>query len=319
MDRGATTTTEDALPPFDDGAGLRDWAANGSRDATPTPCDVLAPGRQTAPVIFASPHSGRAYPADFIAASRLDGVTLRRSEDAFVDDIFGAAPDQGAPLLRAHFPRAYVDANREAFELDPAMFEDRLPAYVNTTSPRVAAGLGTIPKVVSNGAEIYPGRLRFTDARRRIEACYRPYHAALRGLVERTRERFGGCLLIDCHSMPSAGGPGDGDSGPTCVDMVLGDCYGTACAPAITDLVEGALGAMGYRVARNNPYAGGFTTRHYGAPAKGVHTLQIEINRSCYMDETAIAPTAVLPRLAERIGALIATLARIEPGLLTPA
>ncbi len=151
------------------------------------PCDVQAPAEQTVPLVFSSPHSGRVYPPDFIAASRLDPVRLRRSEDAFIDEIFAAAPAHGAPLLRAHFARAYVDPNREAFELDPAMFADALPDYVNTTSVRVAAGLGTIAKVVTSGEEIYRTSLRFEDARRRIEACYVPYHETLRGLLEATR------------------------------------------------------------------------------------------------------------------------------------
>jgi N-formylglutamate amidohydrolase len=301
------------LPPPDD-AAYREAAA----DLSLTPCDVLAPVEQTAPVVFASPHSGSLYPEDFIAASRLDPLTLRRSEDAFIDDVFGAAPERGAPLLRAHFPRAYVDPNREAFELDPGMFADPLPDYVNSASPRVAAGLGTIAKVVTNGERIYTGPLRFAEAKERIETCYTPYHAALKSLIERTRERFGGCLLVDCHSMPSVGGPMDRDPGAGRVDMVLGDCHGTACSAAVTDLAERALTALGFRVMRNTPYAGGFTTRHYGAPEKGVHALQIEINRACYMNETIIAPTAGLTRLTERIGRLIETLAAIDPKLLAP-
>ena len=179
------------------------------------PWRLLAPAEQTAPVVFASPHSGRDYPPEFIAASRLNVVSLRGSEDAFIDEIFAAAPDFGAPLLCARFPRAYVDANREAFELDPAMFTDPLPDYVNTRSPRIAAGLGTIARVVTDGEDIYHEPLRFEDALGRIEALYRPYHKALQGLLQATQERFGGCLLVDCHSMPSGQlapelGAGDG-------------------------------------------------------------------------------------------------------------
>jgi len=283
------------------------------------PCDVQAPAEQTVPLVFASPHSGRVYPPDFIAASRLDPVRLRRSEDAFVDEIFAAAPAHGAPLLRAHFARAYVDPNREAFELDPAMFADALPDYVNTTSVRVAAGLGTIARVVTSGEEIYRTTLRFEDARRRIEACYVPYHETLRGLLEATRRRFGGCLLIDCHSMPSVGGPMDADAGHSRVDVVLGDCHGTACAPAVTDMVERELKAMRFAVARNDPYAGGFTTRHYGAPKDGVHVLQIEINRARYMDEAAVARGAGLPSVARRITRLIKAMVRVDPKILAAA
>ena len=281
------------------------------------PWRLQAPRPQTAPVVFASPHSGRDYPRAFLAASRLDMLKLRRSEDAFVDEVFAAAPDFGAPLLSARFPRAYVDVNREAYELDPAMFADPLPDYVNTTSPRIAAGLGTIARIVTDGEDIYRGPLWFEDARQRIDAMYRPYHAALRRLVEATRERFGGCLLIDCHSMPS--GVGDGQRDGRRVDVVLGDCHGTACAPAITDIVQRELQAMDFVVARNSPYAGGFTTRHYGRPNTGVHVLQIEINRAIYMDEMRVARGAGLPDLIHRIGRLMRRLVGIDPGVLSPS
>ncbi len=309
-------------PPKDDSLSpaahtFRDW--DREEIAAWKPCDVQAPAEQTAPLVFASPHSGRLYPPDFVAASRLDPIRLRRSEDAFVDEIFAAAPAHGAPLLRAHFARAYVDPNREAFELDPAMFEDALPDYVNTTSVRVAVGLGTIAKVVTSGEEIYRTSLRFEDARRRIEACYVPYHETLRGLLEATRRRFGACLLIDCHSMPSVGGPMDADPGLRRVGVVLGDCHGTACAPAVTDMAERELKAMRFTVTRNDPYAGGFTTRHYGAPKDGVHVLQIEINRAHYMDEATVARGAGLPPLVRRITRLIEAMARIDPQILAAA
>ena len=169
--------------------------------------EILAPPVQTLPLVLASPHSGTSYPPDFLASSRLDAFSLRKSEDSFVDEIFMAAPRLGAPLIRALFPRAFLDANREAFELDPDMFADALPAYVNTRSPRVAAGLGTIAKVVANGEEIYRGKLRFAEALGRVNRFYHPYHAALKRLIDQTRQRFGYCLLLDCHSMPSSGNP----------------------------------------------------------------------------------------------------------------
>jgi len=166
------------------------------------PFDIIEPLAQTAPLVFASPHSGRDYPVSFVAASQLDPVALRRSEDAFVDELYEQAPHLGAPLIRAHFPRAYVDPNREPWELDPKMFCDELPAWVNTTSPRVRAGLGTVAKVVTDGAEIYSGTITFAEAQSRIEHCYKPYHTALGALLQRTRDQFGAYLLIDCHSMP---------------------------------------------------------------------------------------------------------------------
>lgn len=274
--------------------------------------EVIAPERQSVPLVFASPHSGSDYPAEFVAASRLDPVSLRRSEDSFVDELFGAAPAHGAPLIRALFPRAYVDPNREPFELDPSMFADRLPAYANTGSPRVAVGLGTIARVVANGADIYRGKLMAAEALQRIRRHYWPYHQSLQGLVEQTCTTFGRCLLIDCHSMPSVGGPLDRDRGRNRMDFVLGDCHGTACAPAVIDAVERRLHDLGYRVSRNAPYSGGFVTRHYGKPKAGTHCLQIEINRYLYMDETRISRGSGMPRLAQDLQSVIAMLSRLS-------
>ncbi len=288
-------------------------------DEVEAPHEVVAPERQTLPLVFASPHSGTRYPQDFVAGSRLDRLTLRRSEDSFVDEIFGAAPGLGAPLIRAHFPRAYIDPNREPFELDPAMFEDSLPAYANTRSPRVAAGLGTIAKMVANGAYIYRNKLTFREALERIQNCYWPYHAALRELVEETRGRFGFCMLIDCHSMPSVGGPADRDPGARRVDFVLGDCHGTSCAPVVIETAAAALRELGYHVALNSPYSGGFVTRHYGRPAESTHTLQIEINRALYMDEDAVQRGDFLPQLSREMNGVIAALGRIEAALLKAA
>jgi len=283
--------------------------------------DIIAPKVQSLPMVFSSPHSGDDYPAEFLATSRLSALELRRSEDSFVDELFAAAPEEGAPLLRALFPRAYVDPNREPFELDQTMFSERLPDYANTRSPRVVAGLGTIAKVVANGAEIYQDKLTFEEVSDRISRHYWPYHAALRQLVEQTRKRFGFCVLIDCHSMPSqvayrsdeitANLNGDAprpqpvagkanwqqpannrcsqanSAGAEC-DMILGDSHGQACADSLTDSAEASLRAMGYRVGRNDPYSGGFVTRHYGRPKEKVHALQIEISRGLYMDEARI-------------------------------
>lgn len=272
---------------------------------------VMRPAKQTAPLVFASPHSGRDYPADFVAASALDPMSLRKSEDSYVDELFAAAEACGAPLLKALYPRAFLDPNREPYELDPAMFDEALPDYVNTRSPRVSAGLGTIARVVANGAEIYAGKLRFAEAERRIDACYRPYHNALRQLIDETRRSFGYCILIDCHSMPSVGGPMDRDTGRVRVDFVLGDCYGTSCASSICNAVDKVLSRHGYRVVRNAPYAGGFTTRHYGQPLHGVHALQIEVNRALYMDEATHVRRAVFPGLQAHIGEAMAALAAL--------
>jgi N-formylglutamate amidohydrolase len=277
---------------------------------------VAAPERQTAPVVFASPHSGDRYPRAFLAASGLPFASLRRSEDAFVDRLFAAAPAAGAPLLCAHFPRAYLDPNREPYELDPAMFDGPLPDFVNRRSPRVQAGLGTVARVVATGERIYARKLRFAEVRERIEQHYFPYHRALETLLAATQQQFGRCLLIDCHSMPSVGGPMDSDPGLRRVDFVLGDCFRAACAPAITEFVAAELEALGYSVRRNIPYAGGYTTRHYGRPQQGRHALQIEINRALYMDETQIVPHPGFPRLCGDLGRLIGRLTVEAPRLL---
>ena len=233
---------------------------------------LTRPARRSVPLVFASPHSGRAYPASFVAAARLDPVALRRSEDGFVDELFAAAAEHGAPLLAATFPRVFCDVNREPWELDPGMFDEPLPSWVNTASPRVGAGLGTIARVVATGEAVYRRKLTFGEAEDRIRRFWQPYHAALAALIAETRDEFGACLLIDCHSMPTH--PAQAGNPP---DFVLGDAHGTSCAPRATRLAEEALSDMGYRVRRNDPYAGGYVTRHYGRPREGVHALQIEV------------------------------------------
>lgn len=279
--------------------------------------EILAPAQQTAPVVFSSPHSGRHYPEAFLAAARLDERAIRRSEDSFVDELFAPAPHFGAPLLKALFPRAFVDPNREPFELDPAMFDGPLPAFVNRRSPRVAAGLGTIARVVANGAEIYTGKLSFAEAHARIERCYHPYHTALEDLIDTTRRLFNQCILIDCHSMPSIGGPMENDAGRRRqVDFVLGDAHGRSCSRALTIMAEETLRGMGYTVVRNAPYSGGFITRNYGNPNKGVHALQIEINRGLYMHEPTYSRTAGMIEVIDNMSRLIERLVGLEPQAL---
>lgn len=275
---------------------------------------VLAPAERTVPLVFASPHSGRDYPADFVAASRLDPLGLRRSEDSFVDELFACAPRLGAPLLSALFPRAYCDPNREPYELDPAMFSGQLPHYANTRSPRVAAGLGTIAKVVATGAEIYRAKLPVAEVEHRVSCCYRPYHRRLQALLDDTRTLFGCSILVDCHSMPSMGGPMDRDVGMSRVDVVLGDCFGAACDPEIAEVVDESFRRRGYRVVRNTPYAGGFTTRHYGQPRKGSHALQIELNRALYMDEAVHAKNSGFGPLSADLEGVVADLAVLARG-----
>ena len=271
------------------------------------PVLVARPASQTTPLVFASPHSGRCYPAAFLAASRLDPLGLRRSEDSFVEELFSGAIGFGAPLVHATFPRAWCDANREPWELDPAMFSDILPPWVNTTSVRVNAGLGTIARVVASGESIYRGKITFAEAEHRVETCWKPFHDMITALIGGTRAMFGVCVLIDCHSMPSH--VQTGGRGERLADIVLGDAHGTACAPHVTRFVERRLIDLGYRVKRNDPYAGGFITRHYGRPREHVHALQIEISRDLYMDEARIERLPAFAALQRDISTLIEALA----------
>ncbi|WP_436639121.1 N-formylglutamate amidohydrolase [Microbaculum sp. FT89] len=246
--------------------------------------DILVPQDGAgSPFVFNSPHSGRHYPRTFLKASKLDTMTLRRSEDTFVEELFSGVVDFGAPLMHARFPRAFVDVNREAYELDPTMFDGRLPSFANTRSMRVAGGLGTIARIVADGAEIYSTPISVAEGLDRIERYYKPYHRDLRSLVDQALNRFGTAIVIDCHSMPSSRITRENRRRP---DFVLGDRYGTSCTSILTDVAQETLQRLGYTVARNKPYAGGFITETYGSPGDGQHALQIEINRSLYMDET---------------------------------
>ena len=241
-------------------------------------------------LVFASPHSGRFYPDDMMAAAALDAQSIRRSEDAFVDDLIAGAPQWGVTTIAARYARAYIDLNRDAFELDPGMFADELPEFARARTARVAAGLGAIARVVSEGQEIYARKLTFAEARTRIDGAHRPYHETLAALIGEAHAAHGYAILVDWHSMPAAAAR-TGGRDRTC-DIVLGDRFGAACAGVLPARVERELEALGYRVARNTPYAGGYTTEHYGRPSRRVHALQIEINRALYLDEATLTPTA---------------------------
>jgi N-formylglutamate amidohydrolase len=277
--------------------------------------ELRRPDRLAAPFVFASPHSGRLYPPDMMAASALDEAAIRRSEDAFVDILASAGPRFGAPLILARYARAYIDVNREPYELDQAMFADELPDFAQARTARVAAGLGSIARVVGEGQEIYHRKLTFAEAHRRIEAVHRPYHIALAALLEEAKARFGFAILIDWHSMPSAAAAA-GARGRRGCDFVLGDRFGSACAPALAGAVERELEAMGYAVARNAPYAGGHTTEHYGRPAEQVHALQIEINRALYLNERTLKRHGGFDRLTRDLERLMQGLIAADWGRL---
>jgi N-formylglutamate deformylase len=260
------------------------------------------PVRQTVPFVFASPHSGRRYPASLLERTRLDTTTLRRSEDAFVDELFAGVVGLGAPLLAAHFPRAFLDVNRSMAELDAGMFNGALGVPVDAPSPRVAAGLGVIPRIVRDGAEIYRGKLDSREADTRLTELYKPYHQALAALMEETCAHFGVAVLIDCHSMPSA---------LSVPDIVLGDRYGASASPQLTARAETAFAREGFSVARNTPYAGGHTTTLHGRVAAGCHALQIEINRALYLDEDRIAKKLAFETVRTRLTRAMRTLTAI--------
>ena len=264
---------------------------------------LFRPVRQQTSVIFASPHSGRDYPADFLAQSLLDGRMIRSSEDAFVDQLFDVAPAFGAPLLAASVPRAYLDLNRAPDELDPAVIEGIARGAHN---PRVSSGLGVIPRVVAGGRAIYRGKLPLAEAEARILRCWHPYHRALRDLIETTHGAFGQAVLIDCHSMPHEAIEGHGRPGAVRPDVVLGDRFGAAAGREMVERVEAAFAAAGLRVARNAPFAGAFIAQSYGRPSAGRHVIQVEIDRSLYMDEARVEKRADFAAFREMIAGVVA-------------
>lgn len=267
----------------------------------PVPAYSLTlPEREASPVIFASPHSGRHYPDDFVASLRVPLIDLRQTEDAFVDELFRTAPAAGGSLISANYPRSFVDLNRDARELDPSLFAGDPPGPVAAPSVRVEAGLGCLPRIGARGETIYAKKISSDDGRFRLEQIHAPYHAALSDQIVALHQRFGSVVLIDCHSMPSTQ-PGR----PALPDFVLGDRFGSSCTGQLTSLVERCLRALGYSVIRNAPYAGGYTTRRYGRPKRNVHALQIEINRKLYMDEAAVLPSDDKPALEASLNTLI--------------
>ncbi|MGZ9809251.1 N-formylglutamate amidohydrolase [Pseudoroseicyclus sp. H15] len=274
---------------------------------------VKMPARRQSAVIFASPHSGNDYPPSFLAQARLDERAIRSSEDAFVDRLFDTAPELGSPLIVAHAPRAYVDLNRAAEELDPALIEGLRRVNPN---PRIASGLGVIPRVVAGGRAIYSGRLSLAEAEHRLARVWRPYHAELGRLVDDSHLAFGQAILIDCHSMPHEALDSLGPRGARKPDVVIGDRFGAAAAPALVAEIEAAFQRAGLRTARNMPFAGAYVTQAYGRPARRRHAVQIEIDRALYMDEARICPLPdfdAFRTLLRGVIADIAALGRADP------
>ena len=269
---------------------------------------VLRPAAWTSPFLLASPHAGRTYPQRFLDASRLTLLELRRSEDAYVDALLPEPDDLGVPILRADFPRAFVDVNRAPYELDPLLFDAPVAADA-ARSGRVLAGFGVVPKLAAEGRAIYARRLPAAEARARIRMCYHPYHAALRGLITECLTRFGEATLIDLHSMPSAG------AGRRLPGVVLGDRFGASCDGARMRRFEEAFRAAGFSTARNTPYAGGYVTSLYGRPGERVHVIQVEINRGLYLDERAVARSGEFVRTKAALGGVLGGLLPAAPSL----
>lgn len=267
-------------------------------DQNPGLIRLQRPERQTLPLVVAVPHAGRNYGPEFMDKSRLSGEQARLTEDAFADELALLAPRQGAPLLTALFPRIWLDANRDASEIDPLLLADRVPENAQTFTANVRAGLGVVPRLLTGGVPIYPEPLNLAEIEARIELGWRPYHDKLLSLLLETKERFGVALLVDCHTMPT----GRENEPP---DIVLGDGFGQTAAPAIVTAAHDHFAKLGLRVTRNRPYAGGYTTKHYGHPETGIHALQIEIRRGLYMDERKIERLAGLESLKRHLGALL--------------
>lgn len=273
--------------------------------------DLKIPLERRSSVVFASPHSGRDYSFDFLNQSVLDAQAIRSSEDAFVDLIYAHALDCGAPLLSARAPRAYVDLNRSADELDPAVIEGLERARHN---PRINSGLGVIPRVVASGRAIYSGKLTRSEAQARLDRIWHPYHQCLTELLAETHARFGRAILIDCHSMPHEAIVNLSSAGATLPEVVLGDRFGGSASPVLVEQVEAAFRRAGFRVARNAPFAGAFVTQHYGKPRRNQHALQVELDRSLYMDEKALRLRDDFPSFLKQMQAVIGEISALGEG-----
>lgn len=273
-----------------------------------TAYNLALPAARTTSVVFASPHSGRDYPASFLRRAVLNAREIRSSEDAFVDQLFAAAPDHGAPLLTANAPRAYLDLNRGPDELDSALVEGvRRSAH----NPRIASGLGVIPRVVANGRQIYRGKLTLVEAHQRIAQYWRPYHDKLQTLLDESNNAFGEAILIDCHSMPHEALENVGPPGGARPDVVLGDRFGATAAGSVVERVEAAFASAGLRVARNMPFAGAFITQHYGRPSRQQHAIQVEIDRALYMNERTLEPNGNFEAFSSLLSGVVAEIADI--------
>ncbi|KEJ90351.1 N-formylglutamate amidohydrolase [Sulfitobacter donghicola] len=273
--------------------------------------DVLLPNTPASCVVFASPHSGRDYAWSFMRKTVLNEHAIRSSEDAFVDQLFDCAPNYGAAFIKAGAPRSFVDLNRARDELDPALIEGVRRVGHN---PRIASGLGVIPRVVANGRAIYRGKMPLNEAQERIAKYWEPYHERLQALLTAAQNRHGQTVLIDCHSMPHEAMDGVARSGIRRPDVVLGDRFGAAASGEVVDRIEAAFVEAGFVVTRNAPFAGAYITQAYGKPAKGQHAVQVEIDRSLYMNEQLIRPNGDFEAVRAALQNVVEEVAKIGQG-----
>ena len=267
---------------------------------------VQYPTAQNRPLIFSSPHSGRIYPTELLESSKLKLRKLRSLEDPYVDELFDHVVTQGAAFIKAEFPRAYLDLNREPYELDPKLISPDLPTYANTKSLRVKGGLGTIPRIVADGSAIYRKPILLPDALKRIENYHLPYHAKLKELLHKTRSQFGFAILLDCHSMPSSTNI---YKNKLTTDIVIGNRFNSSCAPQLTDIIAETFQSSGFSVKLNQPYAGGYVTEHHGKPENAIHAVQIEINRNLYLDQVTYEKSKKFNGLKSKLVKITAILA----------
>jgi N-formylglutamate deformylase len=258
---------------------------------------IVEPVSLTSGVVFALPHSGRDYGVSFLNQSILDQLSIRSSEDAFLDQLIDGIEKYGAPKIIANAPRAFIDLNRSTDELDPALISG---IKNNIKNPRISSGLGVIPRVVSHGKEIYRGKLSFEQAQSRIKYYWKPYHTDLSNLLQRSQSVFGQSLLIDIHSMPHEA-VSTQSSFIKPPEIVVGDRFGMSSDPEFTNLVISILKQHEFKVAKNTPFAGAFITKHHGKVKKRIHALQLEIDRSLYMDEEKISPNSEFEELKTRL------------------
>jgi N-formylglutamate amidohydrolase len=268
--------------------------------------DAYPAGAGSAPLVLDSPHSGTSYPPDFAPAA--DFAALRTAEDTWVDDLWSGALELGVPMISATFPRTYIDPNRGEDDIDPLLLAGEWPGLPGSSS-KVRLGKGLIWRMLDDGTPLYARKLSVAEVRHRIDACWKPYHRALRQLLDAAHQRFGKVWHINCHSMPSvAAAYATEKPGLVHPDFVLGDRDGTTAAPEFRRFVAEWLREKGYEVAENDPYKGVELVRVFGRPGQGRHSLQIEVNRKLYMDETTLRPGPGYARLQNDLRDLVAAL-----------